>query len=235
MTNKPIVLIIEDEEHIASLLQTNLQLEGYLPLIAEDGRRAMTTVENQRIDLIIMDVMLPDTSGIDLCRKIKHNRRDIPILMLSALGQSKDRIKGLKAGADDYLAKPFDLQELLLRMSNLLGRFSQDKQIQKLCTFGKATIDFATFTILSNGTNHTMTSKEAHLLKYMIERANEVVSRKDILEHVWNYEVYPNTRTIDNFVATYRKWIEVDPSNPVIIKTVRGIGYLFKTVDSLTV
>jgi len=226
MKSAKFILVIEDEEHIATLLETNLQLEGYTPIIAEDGASALHIVDDRRIDLIIMDVMLPDTTGIDLCRKIKHDRPDTPILMLSALGQSKDKIKGLKSGADDYLAKPFDLQELFLRMENLLLRFAPSAEEIGKITIGKAQIDFSIFSISANGSTHTMTSKESQLLKYMIERSNEVVSRKDILEHVWGYEIYPHTRTIDNFVATYRKWIEKDPSSPVIIKTVRGVGYM---------
>ena len=229
MNKNKLILVVEDEEHIASLLVTNLELEGYTPIVAEDGATALYIVDNQRIDLILMDVMLPDTTGIDLCRKIKHDRPDTPILMLSALGQSKDRIKGLKSGADDYLAKPFDLQELFLRMENLLLRFAPTQEEIGKTSIGKAQIDFATFSITADDNTHTMTSKESQLLKYMVERANEVVSRKDILEHVWGYEVYPHTRTIDNFVATYRKWIEVDPGSPVIIKTIRGIGYMLIT------
>lgn len=220
------ILIVEDEEHIATLLHTNLQLEGYEPIIAEDGATALQICDDRRIDLIVMDVMLPDTTGIDLCRKIKHDRPDTPILMLSALGQSKDRIKGLKSGADDYLAKPFELQELLLRMERLLDRYPAEQSISDIVEIGKAKINFSTLSIISDKETHPMTSKESQLLKYMIERSNEIVSRKDILEHVWGYEVYPHTRTIDNFIATYRKWIEHDPSNPVIIKTVRGVGYM---------
>ncbi|MEL6390147.1 MAG: response regulator transcription factor [Bacteroidota bacterium] len=226
---QPTILIVEDEEHIASLLETNLDLEGYQTVVAKDGNDARTMFAERVIHLIILDVMLPDTSGIDLCRHFKNEKRDIPILMLSALGQSKDRITGLKSGADDYLAKPFELQELLLRMSNLLERFQPETQVDDTIQLGKARIHFSSFEVIADDTSSKMTVKEAQLLKYMLERANDTVSRKDILEHVWGYDVYPNTRTIDNFIATFRKWIESDPSDPQIIKTVRGIGYRLMT------
>lgn len=225
--SKTIVLIVEDEEHIAQLLDTNLKMEGYDTILADNGASALEIIDERRVDFIVLDVMLPDTTGIDLCRKIKHDKKETPVLMLSALGQSKDRIKGLKSGADDYLAKPFELQELLLRMENLIQRFHPaEKNVSDIISLGKATINLINFQIEADGEMYTMTSKETQLLKYLVERKNEPVSRKEILEHVWGYEVYPHTRTIDNFVATYRKWIERNPSSPEIIKTVRGIGYM---------
>ncbi len=218
-------LIVEDEEHIADLLDTNLKIDGYDTVVCRLGEKAVETVNTQHVDIVLLDVMLPDSSGIDICRSIKHIRQDIPILMLSALGQSSDRIKGLKSGADDYLPKPFELEELTLRMNNLIDRFEIDKSIKNETKLGCAIINFDQYTISRDRSNHKLTSKEALLLKFIVEHRGEVISRQLILDEVWGFERFPNTRTIDNFIATFRKYIEERPSDPQIITTVRGVGY----------
>lgn len=218
-------LIVEDEEHIADLLDTNLRIDGYDTVICSLGEKAVETVNSQHVDIVLLDVMLPDSSGIDICRSIKHIRQDIPILMLSALGQSSDRIKGLKSGADDYLPKPFELEELTLRMNNLIDRFEIDKSIKNETKLGRAIINFDQYTISRDSNHHKLTSKEALLLKFIVEHRGEVISRQLILDEVWGFERFPNTRTIDNFIATFRKYIEKNPSDPQLITTVRGVGY----------
>lgn len=225
MSDSLVALIVEDEAHIADLLDANLTIDGYQTIICSSGKDALDIVSSRHIDIILLDVMLPDIKGTDVCRSIKHARVDIPILMLSALGQSADRIKGLKSGADDYLPKPFDLEELSLRMGNLLERFGKQSPLTGIMDIGKAKVDIDNFTISRNQKTHKLTSKEALLLKFMIERRGDVISRQQILDEVWGYEHFPSTRTIDNFIANFRKYMEVDPKNPEVIITVRGIGY----------
>lgn len=227
MSKPKIILVVDDEEHIATLLETNLLMEGYIVILAPNGSAALQTIGNQHIDLVLLDVMLPDISGIELCRKIKKGRQQLPILMLSALGQSSDRIKGLKSGADDYLGKPFNLTELLLRMENLLMRFSpQGQPTSQHLTLGKALIDLDNSTVVTPSETFILTAKEEAFLRYMLEQPNKVLHRKEILDKVWGYDVYPTTRTIDNFIAKFRKWIENNPNDPKIIKTIRGVGYM---------
>lgn len=225
MDNPHTVLVVEDEQHIADLLETNLSLDGFQVIMTRYGKEAIDIVQNRQVDIVLLDVMLPDGSGIDVCRTLKHKRQEIPILMLSALGQSSDRIKGLKSGADDYLPKPFDLEELSLRMSNLLERSIKSVATKSAYTIGRATIDLDKQTITSSGIDNKMTIKETLLLKYMIEKRGQNLSRQNILEEVWGFEQFPNSRTIDNFISNFRKHIEEDPNHPQFIVTIRGIGY----------
>ena len=226
MKNEITVLIVDDEQHIADLLDTNLKLDGYQTILCDNGRDALTTIRNQHVDIVLLDVMLPDTTGVEICRKIKHTRPDIAILMLSALGQSSDRIKGLKAGADDYLPKPFDLEELSLRMSKLVERSKSNGFKKSRIKLGEASVDFATYTLTRGGNTHKLSSKEVLLLKFMNENRGQVLSRQLILDEVWGFDHYPNTRTIDNYISNFRKYIEVNPSDPKLILSIRGVGYL---------
>lgn len=225
MDNPHTVLVVEDEQHIADLLETNLSLDGFQVIMTKYGKDAIEIVQNRQVDIVLLDVMLPDGSGIDVCRTLKHKRQEIPILMISALGQSSDRIKGLKSGADDYLPKPFDLEELSLRMSNLLERSNKSVATKSAYSIGNATIDLDKQTITSNGIDDKMSIKETLLLKYMIEKRGHNLSRQNILEEVWGFEQFPNSRTIDNFISNFRKHIEEDPNHPKHIVTIRGIGY----------
>lgn len=226
MSDKKLALIVEDEAHIGSLIETNLQLEGYRTAICTTALEAMDFVKSQSVDIILLDVMLPDGSGIDVCRRVKMIRNNLPVLMLSALGQSSDRIKGLKAGADDYLPKPFELEELLLRVNNLTGRYTSDiTDSAQVVTLGQCTINFDDLTITRDEDIHRLTNNGALFLKYIVEHRGEVISRQAILDEVWGFDRYPNSRTIDNFITTFRKYIEVVPSAPNIITTVRGVGY----------
>ena len=221
------ILIVDDEKHIADLLVTNLTLDGYQTLWTAFGEQALKLIRARRVDLILLDVMLPDCVGVDLCRRIKQIRQDIPILMMSALGQSKDRIAGLKSGADDYLPKPFDLEELMLRISNLIKRRPSKEVVKDIVAMGKATVNFQLLEIDGIQGKSTLSKKEALLLKYMYENPNVALSRSSILDKVWGYEEYPNTRTIDNFISNIRKHIELDANHPQYIITVRGVGYLY--------
>ena len=222
------ILLVEDEDHIRSTLKLNLELDEYEVVEASNGITALKLFESQYFDLVILDIMLPGVNGYDICQKIKLKNDELPILMLSAKDTSKDRVKGLKLGADDYLTKPFDLEELLLRVQKLIER-SQSKETKSVSsyTFGDNEILFKTFEANTANGNIKLTNKETYLLRMLIDNADKVVSRQNILQAVWGYDVYPSTRTIDNFILAFRKYFEQDPKNPIHFKSVRGVGYMF--------
>jgi len=222
------ILLVEDEEQIRKLIKMNLELEGYEVVSVDNGRKAIDIIEGQHFDLMILDVMLPEVDGFQICQKVRLNNTKVGIIILSAKDTSQDRITGLKYGADDYLTKPFNLEELLLRVSNLLKRSSEDS-INELeyYEFGDNKVNFITYEAQGHQGNFRMTQKEVLLLKMLIERKNEVVSRKEILQNVWGYDVFPSTRTIDNFILNFRKYFELDPRNPSYFHSVRGVGYKF--------
>lgn len=222
------ILLVEDEESIRQTLQLNLELEGYEVIGAEDGRRVIQLFKEQHFDLVLLDIMLPEISGLELCEQIRLINMDVPIIFLTAKDQTMDKIVGLKKGADDYITKPFSLEELLLRIQILLKR-SQNKTSNSIESyeFGGNKVNFKTFEAEGQKGAFKLTKKEAMLLKLLIERAGEVVSRQQILQSVWGYDVYPSTRTIDNFILSFRKYFEANPKSPEYFHSVRGIGYKF--------
>ncbi|MES2430508.1 MAG: response regulator transcription factor [Bacteroidota bacterium] len=225
------ILLVEDEENLQEALKLNLELENYEVTGVYDGVEALEAVQHEHFDLIILDVMLPELDGISVCENIRLQNNDIPILILSAKNSSADRVLGLKKGADDYLTKPFNLEELLLRVSKLVlksRRLATRTPLGLEYQFGKNTIDFkALECITKDGDKITLTKKEIMLLKLLIENKNEVVTREKILQAVWGYNVYPTTRTIDNFILSFRKYFEEDSRNPKYFHSVRGVGYKF--------
>jgi len=225
------ILLVEDEENLHDALKLNLELEGYEVTSAFDGPQALTAVQNEFFDLIIMDVMLPELDGISVSENIRLQGNEIPILILSAKNSSADRVLGLKKGADDYLTKPFNLEELLLRVHKLIHKskqISSKEQVAEEYNFGKNNINFkALVGTNKQGKKIALTKKEAMLLKLLIENKNEVVPREKILQAVWGYNVYPTTRTIDNFILNFRKYFEEDSRNPKYFHSVRSIGYKF--------
>lgn len=225
------ILLVEDEENLQEALKLNLELENYAVTGVYDGSEALKAVQQEYFDLIILDVMLPEIDGITVCETIRLQNPDIPILILSAKNSSADRILGLKKGADDYLTKPFNLEELLLRVDKLIKkseRISAKQPLPDVYVFGKNSIDFKALESTSfNGQKFTLTKKEVMLLKLLIENKNEVVTREKILQAVWGYNVYPTTRTIDNFILNFRKYFEEDSRSPKHFHSVRGIGYKF--------
>ncbi|MEP7252248.1 MAG: response regulator transcription factor [Ginsengibacter sp.] len=224
------ILLVEDEEHLQDALRLNFEMEGYEVTSAYDGAAALEAVRNEYFDLIILDVMLPEIDGITVCENIRLSNSEIPILILSAKNNSGDRVLGLKKGADDYLTKPFDLEELLIRVRKLINkskRISREAVAEEYI-FGENNINFKSLectTII--GDKIALTKKEAMLLKLLIENKNEVVTREKILQAVWGYNVYPTTRTIDNFILSFRKYFEKDSRNPQYFHSVRGLGYKF--------
>jgi len=225
------ILLVEDEENLHEALKLNLELDGYEVTGAYDGADALKVVQQEYFNLIILDVMLPEIDGFTVCETIRLQHPDIPILILSAKSSSADRIMGLKKGADDYLTKPFNLEELLIRVSKLIKkseRLNSKEPLPEVYQFGDNKIDFKALEGFSK-TQHKipLTKKEAMLLKLLIENKNEVVTREKILQAVWGYNVYPTTRTIDNFILNFRKYFETDSRNPKYFHSVRGIGYKF--------
>ncbi len=229
--NKISILLVEDEENLHEALKLNLELEGYNVTSAFDGAAALNAIQNEYFDLIIMDVMLPEMDGISVTETIRISNNEVPILILSAKNSSADRVLGLKKGADDYLTKPFNLEELFLRITKLVdkNRKLQDKTtIGDTYTFDNNTIDFkGQQAIKANGEKIELSKKETMLLKLLIENKNEVVPREKILQTVWGYNVYPTTRTIDNFILNFRKYFEEDSRNPKYFHSVRGVGYKY--------
>ncbi len=228
---KASVLLVEDEENLHEALKLNLELEGYDVTSAFDGTAALKALQAEYFDLIILDVMLPETDGINVTETIRISNNEIPILILSAKNSSADRVLGLKKGADDYLTKPFNLEELLLRVHKLINKNKklQDKStVGDVYTFDNNSIDFkAQEATVSTGKKIQLSKKETMLLKLLIENKNEVVPREKILQAVWGYNVYPTTRTIDNFILSFRKYFEEDSRNPKYFHSVRGVGYKY--------
>ncbi len=227
------ILLVEDESHLRENIRTNLELEGYEVVSTGVGREALKHFKEQRFNLVILDVMLPEMSGYDICEQMRLEDSHIPILFLTAKDTSQDIVHGLKKGADDYLTKPFNLEEFLLRTKALLKRSVKGAERKEMDTyrFGPNQIDFKTYQAKTPHGEIQLTKKELKLLKLLIERENEVVSRQDILKNVWGYDVYPSTRTIDNFILAFRKYFEEDPRNPVFFHSVRGVGYQFTPLE----
>lgn len=228
---KKSILLVEDEENLHEALRLNLELEGYEITSAYNGSAALKAVNDEYFDLIILDVMLPELDGISVTETIRLQNNDVPILILSAKNSSADRVLGLKKGADDYLTKPFNLEELLLRVHKLIekNKKMQDKEtIGDTYQFGSNLIDFkAQEAKTKSGETVQLSRKETMLLKLLIENKNEVVPREKILQAVWGYNVYPTTRTIDNFILSFRKYFEEDSRNPRYFHSVRGVGYKY--------
>jgi len=223
------ILVVEDERHLASGIRENLELEGYAVDVAHDGLAGLEMIRQGGYDLIVLDVMLPGMDGFTLCETLREEGRRVPVLFLTARSTPEDRIRGLESGGDDYLTKPFHLRELLLRVGAILRRrtwYREPPPGGATLEFGGNTVDFGSYQARGwDGREHALTQKEAMILKALAERAGEVVSREEILEKVWGYDVFPSTRTIDNFIVRLRRRFEPDPESPRHIHTVRGVGY----------
>ncbi len=228
---KASLLIAEDEESLREGLKLNLELEGYEVTTVDNGPAVIKAVKNEYFDLIVLDIMLPDMDGIAVCETIRMQHNDVPILFLSARNSSADRVEGLKKGGDDYLTKPFNLEELLLRVDKLVTKNKKIKEPQAVADtyeFDGCVIDFGAHECIDkNKERRELSKKEAALLRLLTEHEGEVVSREQILQIVWGYNVYPTTRTIDNFILNFRKFFEKDSRNPKHFHSIRGIGYKF--------
>ena len=226
------ILLVEDEEHLHEALKLNLEMEGYEVDSAFDGGEALKQIQSAHYDLIILDIMLPSVDGFTIIEKLRLNNNQTPILVLSAKNSSFNRVQGLKLGADDYLNKPFNLEELLLRVAKLIQKAIPNNSVSEALAsfeFAGHKINFESLeVILADGASIQLTKTEALLLRLLIENKNTVVSREKILQTVWGYQVFPNTRTIDNFITAFRKYFEKDSKNPEFFISIRGVGYKFK-------
>lgn len=223
------ILIVEDEKHIADGLRFNLEADGFEVSLAETGEEgiAMTSADP---DAIVLDVMLPGISGFEVARRLRDERNYTPILMLTALGRPEDVIQGFEAGADDYLAKPFDLDVFLARLKGLLRRSSwerEERRPSEPVDINGRKIDVENLQLRTPDETIHLTVMESNLLKYLIDNEGRAVSRKEILENVWDLQEDTDTRAIDNFIVRLRRYLEDEPNNPQILKTVRGVGYRF--------
>jgi DNA-binding response OmpR family regulator len=238
------ILIVEDEAHLAQGLLFNLQAEGYKATIAGDGAAALQLLldppdAQEDFDAVLLDVMLPGKDGFQVLAELREHQRYVPVLMLTARGRPEDVLRGFTAGADDYLAKPFDLSILLARLKNLLRRMSwhgranpsspraTDPTEEAPFRFAGRTIDFSKLELITPEKTIHLTLMEADLLRYLAQNRDRIVSRKELLEQVWRVREDTDTRAIDNFIVRLRRYLEDQPSDPVYLQTVRGVGYRF--------
>jgi two-component system alkaline phosphatase synthesis response regulator PhoP len=230
MVQKINILLVEDEENLHDTLKLNLELEGYEITSAYTGPEALSKIQSEYFDLVILDIMLPEIDGLSVLETMRLSKIESPVLILSARNSSADRISGLRKGADDYLTKPFELEELLLRVQKLVTKSKRGtpEQVTTGYRFGGHQVDFKSqVATLKSGETLPLSKKEAMLLQLLLDHANEVITREKILQTVWGYNVYPNTRTIDNFILNFRKYFEEDSRNPRYFHSVRGMGYKF--------
>lgn len=227
------ILIVEDEAHLADGLRFNLEAEGFIAEVVADGEAALGTLAESSYDAIVLDVMLPNVDGFEVARRLRERSDFTPILMLTARGRPEDVLRGFESGTDDYLPKPFDLDIFLARLKGLLRRreWLQKEAVGQsaggsVAVNGK-TIDFENLELRSDGELIHLTLMEAKLLRYLIDNEGRAVSRRTILEEVWDLQEDTDTRAIDNFIVRLRKYLEDEPNNPKIVQTVRGIGYKF--------
>ena len=221
------ILLIEDEEAMAKGLQDAFEHHGYMVKAARDGETGIQLVDKEQPDLIVLDVMLPGMDGFDVCRHLRKRGISVPILMLTARGEEVDKVVGLEIGADDYITKPFSTRELLARVKAHLRRTTDNVQTLEKYEFGDVNVDFTRFKAYKNGKPIDLTSTEFSLLQLLIKRRNEVVTREQILNEVWGYETYPDSRTVDNHILNLRQKLEANPHKPEYILTVHGLGYKF--------
>jgi len=227
------ILVAEDDANIRMGLVDTLESENYHVVEASDGARALELFNNNKFDLILLDVMMPAKSGYDVCQDIRMVDKDIPIIMLTAKGEEFDKVLGLKLGADDYITKPFGIHELLARISAVLRRAKrginpEEKSLQNKFKFGEFEVNTRTFKLSGKGSSIDLSEREVKLIEYFHEYPNEVLSRDDILNAIWGIDYFGTTRTLDQHIAQLRKKIENDSSKPCLITTVHGVGYRYE-------
>lgn len=224
---KKSILLVDDEENLLSIIKLNLEMDHHHVTTCDNGKKALELLKNKVFDLVILDVMLPEMDGFTVCRKLKKLHPELPVLFLTAKGTSADKIEGLKLGADDYLAKPFNLEELLLRVQILLKRYVNKNQ-NPVFAFDGYEINFATFQVKNPaGDSITLSNREIQLLKILVDHKNEVISRDEILEKLWSVDENPSARTIDNYILNFRKLFGENPRAPKYFHSIRGVGYKF--------
>ena len=221
------ILIVEDEPNMVAGLRDNFEFEGYDVLTAYDGEEGLKRALEDSPDLIVLDVMMPKMSGLEVCKQLKAKRQSIPIIMLTARGQEVDKVVGLELGADDYVTKPFSIRELLARVKAVLRRSHTLPKEQERYSFGDAEVDLRACRVTRNGKELEFSSTEFELLKYFVSHPGEILSRDRLLEEVWGYDSYPTTRTVDAHLVRLRQKLEPNPEQPRFFLTVHGTGYRF--------
>ena len=228
---KETILVIEDDASIAKGLKQNLSFEGYSVFVAPDGERGLELSVDKAPDLIVLDVMMPKMNGFEVLRELRRREIDVPVIMLTAKGEEMDKVRGLDMGADDYVTKPFGLQELLARIQAVLRRKRKfDKELETV-SFGNVTLDFTARTATVSGKPVQMTSREFDLLHFFLSREGQALERQEILNRVWGFDYFGTDRTVDNFINRLRQKLEPDPDKPSYFQTVRGVGYRFSRGD----
>ncbi len=222
----PRILIVDDEPEMVRGLEDNLRFEGYQTIAAADGRRGLALALSEAPDLILLDIMMPGTSGWDLCRELRQKGLDIPVIMLTARGEEVDRVLGLELGADDYVTKPFGLRELLARIRAVLRRPGPRQKFEEFA-FGDVRVHLRARQAFKGGKEVRLTRKEFELLRYLVEHRGEIVTRDRLLDEVWGYDQFPTTRTVDTHILRLRQKFEDDPEHPAYIVTAHGQGYRF--------
>jgi DNA-binding response OmpR family regulator len=224
------IVVVEDEPSLVFTLQDTLESEGYQVFVAEDGQTAVDIVKEQNPDLMLLDLMLPGMSGYDVCRKVRELNYTFPIIILTARDQEIDKVTGLNIGADDYMTKPFGVKELLARIQARLRRtntYSKRGPVDSV-ELGEVSIDLNESLVERPDGNKELTTREVELIRYLVEHANEPVSRDALLENVWRYEYSTNTRTVDVHISKLRSKIEMQPDDPRYLVTLHGVGYMLK-------
>jgi len=224
------ILLIEDEETLAVGLDYNLREEGYIVDWAKDGKQALEYFSSEQYDLLILDIMLPYYDGFEIAEIVRAKSPQMPILILTARTSAEDKVRGLEHGADDYMTKPFHLQELLLRVKGMLKRkmwYKASTVLEPVFRFGKNEVNFENLNCTNGVKKIKLTQREAMVLKYLIEKKGKIVTRKELLENVWHISSEVETRTVDNFIVRLRKYFETDPNDPLFIKSIRSAGYIF--------
>ena len=221
------ILVVEDEPNMVAGLRDNFEFEGYQVITARDGVEGLQRALDESPDLVVLDVMMPRMSGLEVCKQLRAKRGSIPIIMLTARGQEVDKVVGLELGADDYVTKPFSIRELLARVKAVLRRTSVLPKDQDRRSFGEVEVDLRKCRVLKSGQVIDISSKEFELLKYFIVHSGETLSRDRLLEDVWGYDNYPTTRTVDTHLVRLRQKLEPNPDQPQYFLTVHGTGYRF--------
>ncbi len=224
------ILLVEDDPHLADGLILNLEGEGYEIVHVDHGGQALTEYGRGNFDLLLLDIMLPGMDGLTICKKIREGGSTVPILFITARDQSEQKVEGLLAGGDDYITKPFNVAELMARIQGIFRRqawLSTSDRMVDTYHFDGRYINFKTYEAKGPSGAYDLTRKECMVMKYLVEREGQVVSRDQLLDAVWGYHIYPTNRTIDNFILKLRKVFEDDPGSPKYIETVRGAGYRF--------
>jgi DNA-binding response OmpR family regulator len=221
------ILVVEDEPNMVTGLRDNFEYEGYQVLTAMDGVEGLKRALDEAPDLVILDVMMPKMSGLEVCKQLRAKRPSVPIIMLTARGQEVDKVVGLELGADDYVTKPFSIRELLARVRAVLRRTKTLPKDQDSYSFSDVEVDLKSCRVSRGGKPVEFSSKEFELLKYFICHSGEILSRDRLLEEVWGYDNYPTTRTVDTHLVRLRQKLEPDPEQPRLFLTVHGVGYRF--------